>query len=139
MAKCTTTTLDVRGQLTDPYQVLDQLLADVFVANYSQSVLYKGHVSSMVYLLKKHADDPSALASATENMLTAYLSRHFDLVHTAATVVDYLNDPDVIDKRFTLRLEIKFTVNNVAYDAAHLAFIENSKFKRIINEAKGEI
>ena len=41
------------------------------------------------------------------------------------------------DNRFTMRLEITFNVNGVTYNAAHLAYIENSEFKKIVNAAKG--
>ncbi len=137
MANCSIMTMDARGQLTEPYQVLDQALADVFVSNFSQSVFYKGRVSSMVYLIQKYAEDPTGLINETKKMLTEYLSRFFDVVDVAASVSDPLDDPTVTDKRFTLRLEIKFSTNGVTYDAAHLAFVEDSKFQKIINEAKG--
>lgn len=137
MGTCSITTMDVRGQLTNPYQVLDQALADIFVANFSQSVLYKGSVSSMVYLIQKNADKPELLVTETQRTLNDYLMRFFDAVSIVVSIVDPIDDATETDKRFTLRLEITFTVNGVKYDAAHLAFIENSKFQRIINEAKG--
>jgi hypothetical protein len=133
MPTCSYTTFSTRGTLKEPLQVADQALADCFVANYSQSVIYKDNITSIVYILQRNTDRTDQLILQIEADLTTYLLRFFDVANVRAKLLDD-TDTDPTDKRFTLRISIDFVTAGQAYQISQLATIEDSQLVNVLRE-----
>ena len=78
------------GWLTDPNQILSQLLAQAIVANYSQSNIYYGKITSIPYIIFSYQNEPDRLVIELRDRITKYLNKYL----TQVTVqVDYLQTP----------------------------------------------
>jgi len=65
---------------TDPVITMSRLLAHSLEADYSQSNVYAGTVTSMQQLIAEHGHDSASLSSAVERAYKAYYERYFDEV-----------------------------------------------------------
>lgn len=68
------------GLIHDPGKKLDCLITDFYEAEYGQSYIFYGSVSSLPWLLQQNQDDPTGAAREIRNQLEIYLGRYFDLV-----------------------------------------------------------
>ena len=53
-------------------------MSDFYEAEYSQSRLFHGSISSFPYIIQKWQDDPITVASKTRDVLNVYLGKYFD-------------------------------------------------------------
>ena len=73
------------GWVRDSLQKADYLFGDFFVANYSQTVIYPGKVSSLPYIIQQYSGDPNSTAEALEKQLIEYFSEYFPNVECQVT------------------------------------------------------
>lgn len=74
------------GLIYDPGKKLDCLLSDFFEAEYSQSYLFHGSISSLPWILQQYQDDTALTASTIRNQLLVYLGLYFDSVEVETGV-----------------------------------------------------
>ena len=74
------------GLIHDPGKKLDCLLSDFFEAEYSQSYLFHGSISSLPWILQQYQDDTALTASTIRNQLLVYLGLYFDTVEVESGV-----------------------------------------------------
>lgn len=87
--------LDETGWLTDSKQIGDRLLAYFFIASYSQTQLYKGHVASFAYSLQKGQGNMSLTTMEAQNRLYTLFSRYFTQVIAEVTEIP---NPTAVNK-----------------------------------------
>lgn len=71
-------TLDPEGFVGNPAAVASKLTVYFYLANYSQSTMYRGSVASLAYLMALHTDQPTQLCRSIESTLSSYLKQWFD-------------------------------------------------------------
>lgn len=121
--------LSTKGFLKDPYEKADQLSADFFQNQASQSNFYKGEIASLSFLLNQYSNDQGGLVKATQSTLTNLFVRYFDTVTVNVTAVTPANKQD---GRFDLQVELTFMQNGVTYNLGKLAEIVDSKLSKVI-------
>lgn len=133
-------TLSSSGWARTPQTKADFLLAHFFMAEYSQTHLYRNNVSSLPYLLTKYAGDVHAFASNCRITLDAYLRRYFD---SAVSTVDI--DPDSLkagNGRVDIRIGAIVTQDGVSASFGYLVHTLNGAAKKIIkinNDGPGSV
>lgn len=73
------------GWITNGEQQADYLFSHFFVADYSQTQLYNGHVASFPWIVQKGNNDMTATVRLTQTTLEHYFSRYFDGVEVEVT------------------------------------------------------
>lgn len=123
--------LSPEGWIKPSAASLDDLLADFFYAEYSQSTIYYGEVASLPWILSKHPNNYDEVADLTQSTLGKYLSRYFtDVFLDVKASVDSSNPNKAV-------LYIKVTANtaNGSQVTANGALnILNSKLQEFIKE-----
>lgn len=128
-------TVSTRGFITEPLKAVDQMLADFFVTNYSQSICFKGSLSSAVYILQQAADDNAALTAGMRDALQVLLSRYFDNVTVTASIQQLTDEGK--QNMFDLRIGATFTSDGVKYDIVSIGEIDKSQMRIIQKEMQG--
>ena len=85
-------TLDSGGYVGDPPLVVDVIMSNFFVANYSQTVVHWGKIHSLPHLLSVYAEDMSGLAGAIESALEEMLTSYFDTAMVECNIVALKED-----------------------------------------------
>lgn len=123
--------LSPEGWIKPSAASLDDLLADFFYAEYSQSSNYYGEVASLPWILSKYPNSYDEVAELTQTTLARYLGRYFTNVFLEVRAsVDSANPNKAV-------LYIKVTTNTAdgAQVTANGALnIMNSKFQEFIKE-----
>lgn len=116
------------GWVKDTPNKTDYLLSHFFLAEYSQSFLYKGNISSLPFLLQKNSDDFN-LAKDVESTLQTYFGRYFSNV-----VVQSKCTTDATDTvKKSLQIFIEFDdLDGTRFSVGKVADIINSKINRVI-------
>lgn len=92
------------GYIYDPRKKFDRMMSDFYEAEYSQSYLFRGSISSLPWLLQEYQSDQDLVASKMRSMLMTYLEKYFDSVEVETGVLD--NSTTV---SYNLRLYIQVT------------------------------
>lgn len=77
--------LTVDGWTNASLQVADQLLADFFLSEYSQTYAFPDNVSSFPWYLERYSNDLNRLSSEIQSALTLYFGRQFNEVEVEVT------------------------------------------------------
>ena len=72
--------LSESGWITSSLQKADFIFSHFFESNFSQTEIYKGHVSSFAYLLATYHNDNDRLVNEMQSVLTNYFGRYFNSV-----------------------------------------------------------
>lgn len=112
MAKRPIPTLSAAGWVDDIAEKMALLFAHALVADYSQSNLYSGSVTSLQHIAANHPDSPEEHATALQGKLRDYYRRYFDTVEVDVTITD--DDTT----RYTMELVINVTDNGTVYSLA---------------------
>lgn len=70
-----------------PVKQADYLFSTFFVADYSQTYLYKDKVSSLPYILQNNTGDVTRTCTEVQTTLSSYFSRYFNNVVVEVTEV----------------------------------------------------
>ena len=97
-------TISLQGWVTDAKNKLDTLMADFFVADYNQTQLFRGQVSSLQRILQQNGWKTNGSDVQIKGTLSNYLSRYFD---QASVEVSILNEDTTYGTSFTLRIDIE--------------------------------
>ena len=120
--------LNGNGWVTDPTILLNTLFAQCLVADYSQSTIYDGTITSIPYLVATYQDNPLVMATKLEEALTLYYSRYFVQV---TVLVTYSDVPDIL---YPLYISIDVIVGGITYSLANVASIKNGMLNAVLQE-----
>lgn len=76
------------GWVSSPQKKFDYLLSHFLVAEYSQSYIFAGQVSSLTYLVQLYQGDVEGFCNALQTTLIRYLNSQFNNVVADITQVD---------------------------------------------------
>ena len=76
------------GYIYDPGKKLDRLMSDFYEAEWSQSYLFQGAITSFPYILQMYQDDTTKVANKTRDSLVTYLGKYFDNVEIESGVME---------------------------------------------------
>lgn len=127
--------LSPEGWIKPSNASLDDLLADFFYAEYSQSTIYYGEVASLPWILSRYPNNYDQIAELTHTTLSKYLCRHFNEVF-----LDVKASADAVNPNRAV-LHINVTAVNaegVQFTAGKALKILNSKLQEFINENNKE-
>ena len=78
-------TLTLDGWVNQSIVVVDQMLSDFFLSEYSQTFAFTDKVASFPWILARYQNDLDKLCQETQSRLSIYLSRQFDDVEVSIT------------------------------------------------------
>ena len=111
-----------------PTIVADALMAHFMVAEFSQSYIYRGRVSSLPYVAQNNQNNLQAYATELQSTLETYFSRYFNSVVVDTNVI---TDPENSDQEaVNLYLEYTDTVGN-KHTLSKLASFVDGKFSEL--------
>lgn len=116
--------LSGKGFLTEPYDKADELMSNFFKTKDSQSIIYKGQLTSLAALIQKATGKPDLLISSVNAAIQTMFNRHFDSSIVSVKIVD---NNDSNDNRFDLQVSIEFTQQGKPYNIGRLASVVDSK------------
>lgn len=126
-------TLTTKGWLTEPNEKAEQLMAWFMVAEHTQSKTFFGNISSFSELVVRHGKSPLAMTENTKIQLESYLGRYFDYVEVE--VRDFpLPGESEFNGRFMISIRVTATQDGARINLLEKAEINNSVFKRVVEE-----
>lgn len=120
--------LSLDGWVTDTASKADYLISHFFLADKSQSQLYKSEVSNLQYIIQNNGGDMIKTSVQLRTALAAYFARYF-----GPTTVDtsFTQDP-ANSSRVTISLYVSFTdPNGREFVLAKLVDLLDSKIQKI--------
>ena len=119
-------TLSSAAYLQDPGQILDRQMSYFFVADYSQSNVHRGSVSSLPYIIKTYSHDKSQLITQTELAINRMLSG-FDSVNITVSVEDSTTNAN----EYNMILEGYVIADKRQYGIAKLLTVNHNKLAKV--------
>lgn len=119
-------TLSSGAYIRDPGQILDRQMAYFFVADYSQSNVHRGSVSSLPYIIKTYSHDKQQLITQTELAINQML-KAFDSVNIAVTV----EESQTNGNEYNMMLEGYVVADKKQYSIAKLLTISHNKLANV--------
>lgn len=121
--------LSPNGWVTSAPLKLDDLMADFYYSEYSQSAIYMGHVASLPYIVQNNQNDPYGTANATEQTLLSYLGRYFNSVTVRCTAK--YDNPVPNQAAITIFVEVT-DQDGKMHTISDLLYFLDSKFQQVI-------
>lgn len=119
--------LGLKHWVTDPVSMLDLMLAQSMVSEWSQTNQYRGTITSFPYLVAKFGSDPLQMTRETETAYQNYIEKHYE----GALVTVTFNDPKDGSGKYELYIYIEVFVDGKKYDLTRGFSIIDSTFKKI--------
>lgn len=119
------------GFIVDPTKKLACILSDFMEAEYSQSYLFLGTISSLPWIIQQNQDDPNAVANAVRMQLQACTTRYFDDVQIECNAVT-----SVSATSYDLQLYVRARQGTEEITAYKLLKIQENKFKESVDIRK---
>lgn len=116
-------TLSTLGFVYDSTNKFDKLFAHAFVADYNQTYLYPGKVTSIPRLFETAGANLNTLQDSVKSGLYAYFNKYYETVDLSISITPDPSNPDSSNVIF--QLSITFVENNVPYS------IERSKITQL--------
>ena len=114
-------TLTVDGWVNRSISVVDQMLSDFFLSEYSQTYAFTGRVTSFSWILQQYRDDLPRMLQEIQTALVIYFSTQFNDVEASVTqelrensinthsLLLYMRFVDNSGEEFTLGRVVKYT------------------------------
>lgn len=129
MPKVLYPSLDPDGWVFSPMETADKLMADFFDANYSQTDIYLGNVSSFAYIVQITKGNVNECIKKLQETLTSYFLRYFSNV---TVEVDSL-DKENLSSKAEISIYMTFTdVDSQVYNLGKLIQMKNSRINKIV-------
>ncbi len=127
--------LSTDGWIANSALKLDDLLADFYYSEFSQSTIYYGNVASLPYIIQNNRNDPVGTANSIKTTLQLYLNRYFNSV-----TVDCSASYDTDDQgKASVKLYVETTdAAGKTQTMSKLLFFLNSKFIKAMDIRIGE-
>ena len=120
-------TLDSSGYVSDPPLIVDILMRNFFVANYTQTVVHYGRIHSLPYLISKHSKNKYALSDDIKRSLEALLSAHFDAATVEVEITSMDNSPGLENIKITASVY----KDDLVLDVGKLLSLVNDKISNV--------
>lgn len=120
-------TLDSSGYVSDPPLIVDILMRNFFVANYTQTNVHWGQIHSLPYLISKYASDMYGLSDSIKRSLEEMLSGHFESVNVDVEIVDISDETPLQNIKITASVYS----NNIAFDVGRLLTLVKNRISKI--------
>lgn len=130
-------TLGPEGLLNDIDRCIDYAMCCFFYSKHSQTVLYRGKITSLTKLIQMYNNDPSAIRIEIESKLGAYLRRYFDSASVTVKLEENGDDPGIklqIDAIISTNENVNVNATSVGYSL----YTRDSKLKSLLNLSNGE-
>ena len=122
-------TLDSSGYVSDPPLIVDRVMKNFFVANYSQTNLHWGQIYSLPHLIAKFAEDMFGLSDAISSSLESMLGGYFSSVSVDVTIDDIVeNDPQQ-----NIKIVATVYMDGAAFDVGKLLTLVKNRISKIEN------
>ena len=120
-------TLDTSGYVSDPPLIVDRVMRNFFVANYTQTNLLWGHIHSLPWLLSRFAEDMYGLSDAISSSLESMLAGYFSNVSVEVSF------SDIVEHAPKQNIKIVATVyhDGVAFDVGKLLTLVKKRISGI--------
>lgn len=118
--------LSMRGWISDPASVLDQLLLDAWSAEFEQSDMFYGDVTSVSHVYQQYAGQPEAFGTFLSDYLTRYLVKFFDNVNVIVTI----SYPEDSDNTYVANVRLSIYNDGNKEDISYLFESKDSRLKR---------
>lgn len=129
MATQSIITLDSRGEVTDPYQKIQLLLAYLVSTQASQSNIFRSEIVSLPDIIRRKGQDKIGMRSEIETAIRATFANYFDSVTTDVTI------DDTDDSKFSIVIRAQVTQYGQTYDMANTLAASHDKLE-IVSELK---
>ncbi len=126
--------LSPAGWVTEPSAKADALTSHIFEADFSQSFIYNGKVTSLQYLIEQYGDNMIKLTQEVQSALEAYFGRYYD--SATAEVTNNDNSANT-GTAVTLYIYVGVTENGNSYSIGKEVSINNSKVTSIADINNG--
>lgn len=80
--------LGTQSFVSDSANKFNQLITDIFVADYNQSLIYASNVTSISRMLQLSGNDANKIVTIFTSQLRTYFSRYYDNVNVSVSVDD---------------------------------------------------
>lgn len=122
------------GWITDPLQRADLILYDFFVANYSQSIIFRGQIKSLPYYIQRNRD-VSVLRDVLQTAITTLLNSYYDSAEISIKISPVKNALGIVENEFTMDIQLSAIViqDGKRYSLGKLINVENSSVNKISN------
>lgn len=122
-------TLSMDGNISDPIQKADRLLAYFFTSDAHQSNAWQGSIASLPYIIKECANNPHEVATMATSVLNQLFDNYYDSVNCdiETSKLDSLNGKLSLD----LVVRLSFTQAGQVYNLARIAEVIDNKLSRV--------
>lgn len=122
-------TLDTSGYVSDPPLIVDRVMRNFFVANYTQTNVHWGQIHSLPHLIAKFAEDMYGLSDAISSALESMLSGYFSSVLVDVTLEDIVeNEPQQ-----NIKIVATVYMDGAAFDVGKLLTLVKNRISKIEN------
>jgi hypothetical protein len=120
--------LDGSGWCTDPSTLLIQLFKHMVVAEFSQSNIFYGKITSLPYLISLYQKDPDTLVVKLESALKEYIGAYLSNV---IINIKYIQNPNAL-MQYSVNLSISGYYDNVYCDLSKEMLINNGQISNML-------
>lgn len=121
-------TLDSSGYISDPPLIIDRILNNFAVANYSQTVVHYGQIKSLPWLIQRYAQDKFGLQAGIKDSLEIMLSGYFDTVDVEVNIVP---DIDGVEVKQNIIIDVIVSRGMQSWSIGKLLQMVNQKLFKI--------
>lgn len=121
-------TLDSSGYISDPPLIIDRILNNFAVANYSQTVVHYGQIKSLPWLIQRYAQDKFGLQAGIKDSLEIMLSGYFDTVDVEVNIVP---DIDGVEVKQNIIIDVVVSRGMQSWSIGKLLQMVNQKLFKI--------
>jgi len=114
-------TLSTSGWLKTPKQIMSKMLVDCLLANYSQSSIFRGNITSIPYLAATYQKNPDLMVAETDIALKKYFERVFSVV--TIEVTHELKNDNV--STYDLYVTVSIVEKGQSHSLATVASVDN--------------
>lgn len=126
-----------QGWVNSPLALADNLMADFYASDYSQSYLFEGKIRSMSYLVASNQGDFAALCLAVGVELRDYFTRYFsNVTATAENVTDENSGYNTMEVILTFCDKNEYEKKGAAaqiFTLSEVLNLNNGSFTRVLS------
>lgn len=104
-------TLSTHGFVNDPITKFEFLISHFFLADYNQTYLYRGNVTSLPRIIESNGENISAVISDLKSQLDRYLGRYYDASNTNVDLTDPTSESSNVSLSISITVTDKGTQN----------------------------
>lgn len=120
------------GWVIEPNKMLDALISDFYVAEFSQDYVFARSVTSFPKILETYGGDIPEIANQTRGALTKYLQKYFDILK-----LEVIPLPSDSDSAGVMSIYIEVTRDGETTNLRNLLRIEGTRLQQVKNILDG--